>query len=122
MKNLALAAIVAAATTTAAQAGEIGATGITWGLETTTEYNVDAENLTVTTTPELSYTFSMINLTLGTDLAIYDDEFVAGDVMPTLDFRASTHIMENLEVYAETGYDLEAEDMSDIVIGASFAF
>ena len=55
MKKLAIAAIVAALTTTAAQAGEIGATGITWGLETTAEYNVDAENMNVTTTPELGY-------------------------------------------------------------------
>ena len=122
MKNLALAAIVAAATTTAAQAGEIGATGITWGLETTAEYNVDAENMSVTTTPELGYHWSMINLTLSSDIAVYDDEFVAGDVMPTLDFKAGTHIMENLEVYVETGYDLELEDMSDIVVGATFSF
>lgn len=122
MKNLALAAIVAAATTTAAQAGEIGATGITWSLETTAEYNVDAENMNITTTPELGYHWSMINFTASTDLEIYDDEFVAGDVMPTLDFKAGTHIMENLEVYVETGYDLELEEMSDVVVGASFSF
>jgi len=122
MKNLALAAIVAAATTTAAQAGEIGATGITWGVETVAEYNVDAENMTVTTTPELGYHWSQINLTASTDLAIYDDEFVAGDVMPTIDFKAGTHVMENLEVYLETGYDLELEDMSDVIVGMSFKF
>lgn len=122
MKTTALAAIAAFGLASAATAGEIGATGITWGLETTAEYNVDAENMNITTTPELGYHWSMINFTASTDLEIYDDEFVAGDEMPTLDLKAGTHIMENVEVYVETGYDFELEDMSDVVVGATFSF
>ena len=108
---------------TNAQAFELGTTGISLGLETTAEYNIDAENMTLVTTPKLAYNaYGMFNLTVGTDLDIYDDEFVFGDVAPTLDFEASTHIRENVKLYLETGYDLEAEDMSDVVVGATFAF
>ena len=108
---------------TNAQAFELGTTGISLGLETTAEYNIDAENMTLVTTPELAYNaYGMFNLTVGADLDIYDDEFVFGDVAPTLDFGVSTHVRENVKLYLETGYDLEAEDMSDVVVGATFAF
>ena len=40
---------------TNAQAFELGTTGISLGLETTAEYNIDAENMTLVTTPELAY-------------------------------------------------------------------
>jgi len=117
---LTAAALLAA---TSAQAIELGATGISLGVDTTAEYNIDAETMTLTTTPELGYNmYGYVNLTVGADIAIYDDEFVMGDELPTLDFEASTHIRENLELYIETGYDLEAEDMSDVVVGATFSF
>ena len=118
------AAIAAAAmiTATGVAANEIGATGITWGVETTAEYNVDAENMTLTSTPEIGYGLMGLDLTASTELSIYDDDFVLGDVMPTLDFKVAKSIWDNLEVYAETGYDLELEDMSDVVVGATFKF
>lgn len=117
---LTAAALLAA---TSAQAIDLGATGLSLGVDTTAEYNIDAENMTLTTTPELGYNmYGFVNLTVGADIAIYDDEFVMGDELPTLDFGASTLIRENLELYLETGYDLEAEDMSDVVVGATFSF
>jgi len=53
---------------------------------------------------------------------IYNDEFVFMDVNPTIDFKVGYGIWDNAEVYVETGYDLEMEDMSDVIVGATFSF
>ena len=118
------AAIAAAAmiTATGAAANEIGATGITWGVETTAEYNVDAENMTLTSTPEIGYGLMGLDLTASTELSIYNDDFVLGDEMPTLDFKATRQVWDNLELYGEVGYDFELEERTDVVVGASFSF
>jgi len=122
MKYVLPLAVATTLTASSLFANEIGATGISWGVETTTEYNIESEVLTLTTTPELNYTMWNLDLTASSDIAIYNEEFVLGDKNPTLDFEISKMMMEQVEIYAKTGYDLEKDEMNDIVVGATFSF
>jgi len=122
MKNIAIAAVIAAGTATSASAFELGATGLSLNTEVVGEYNVDAENMLMTVEPTLGYTFASIDFTAGALMPIYNDEIVVGDELPTLDFRAGKVIATGLEVYGEVGYDLEAEERTDVVLGVSFNF
>ena len=83
------AALTAAAllTATSIQAAEIGATGISIGASATTEYNVDAENMTLEVTPSMGYELWGTELSVSTDLMIYNDEYVFWDEHPTIDFK-----------------------------------
>lgn len=118
------AALTAAAllTATSIQAADIGATGISIGASATSEYNIDAENMTLELSPSMGYELWGTDLSVSTDLMIYNDEFVFMDVNPIIDFKVGYGIMDNAEFYVETGYDLELDDMSDVVVGATFSF
>jgi hypothetical protein len=120
--KLAIATAAALLVATSASAIELGIAGLTVGTTTTAEYNVDAENMTLTLEPEVGYAFAGIDFTAGTEISIYNDDFVLGDEMPTLDFKAAKSIWDNLEVYGEVGFDLEAEERTDLTVGASFSF
>ena len=122
-----IAAIAVAATiaATSASAAELGATGISLGAELDSAYNVDQENMKETLTPTLGYKAWGADFSLSSDLAIYDDEFVAGDTKPTLDFGAEYGMSVfglNSTAYVETGYDLEEKKMGDVIVGAKFSF
>jgi opacity protein-like surface antigen len=121
MKYVIAAAAVLAATS--ASAADLGM-GLTAGGEAVAEYNVDAENMLVTLEPTIGYTIAPVNvdLTASSLINIYNDEFVLGDAMPTLDFEARKALVGNIEIYAGTGYDLELEERTDIKIGVSFNF
>ena len=117
---------LAACAGTEAEAAEIGATGISIGAELDNRYNVDAEALTVTLTPEVGYNIAGFGLSASTDLLLADNDGLAlGDTKPELEFGAEYGLgMWGLTstVYAETGYDFEVEDMSDVEVGISFKF
>ena len=124
-----IAAIAAAAliTATAASAADIGNTGISLGAELDSRYNVDAEALTITLTPEVGYSIAGFGLSASTDLLLANNDGLTAnkDKLPTLDFGAEYGLnMWGLgaTAYAETGYDLEAEDMSDVEVGVKFKF
>lgn len=120
--KLAIATAAAVFAATSASAIELGIAGLTASTLATAEYNVDAENMTVKLEPEVGYAFAGIDYTVGTNIMLYNDEFVVGDEMPTLDFKASRQIWDNLELYGEIGYDLELEERTDVTVGASFKF
>jgi len=126
MKFAAIAAAALIASTAAVSAAEIGATGISIGAELDNRYNVDAETMTTTLTPEVGYDIAGFGLSAEMDFVLYDDEFTLNnDELPTLDFTAEYGMTLgglNATVYGETGYDLEAEDMSDVEVGISFKF
>jgi hypothetical protein len=122
MKFAAITAAALLVSATSIQAAELGATGISLGATTTAEYNVDAENMTLELTPTVGYGLYGMDFTASTDLMIYNDDFVFMDTNPTLDFKVAYGVWDGLEVYAETGYDLEKEDRADIVLGAAFTF
>ena len=123
------AAITAAAliTASAVSAADIGNTGISIGAELDNRYNVDAEALTVTLTPEVGYSIAGFGLSASTDLLLADNDGLTlnNDDLPTLDFGAEYGLSMwglGATAYAETGYDFEAEDMSDVEFGVSFKF
>ena len=121
MKVVALAAALAL-TAPAVYAGEIGATGITWGVETTAEYNIDVETFSVVSTPELGYSLAGFDMAVSADINIYSDAFVLGDTKPTLELSVEREIMTNLTAYVETTYDLETSTRGDAIVGMSFTF
>ena len=126
MKIAAIAAAALITSAAAVSAAEIGATGISIGAELDNRYNVDAETMTTTLTPEVGYNIAGFGLSAEMDFVLYDNEFTLNnDELPTLDFGAEYGMTLgglNATVYGETGYDLEAEDMSDVEVGISFKF
>ena len=125
MTKTLIAAAVAALFATSASAFEIGSTGVALNTEVVGEYLVDAENMTVVVTPELSYSWDKAVFAASTDLSIYNDGLVVSetlDVLPTVDFSAEYHIGATSYIYGKVSYDLEAEERSDIALGVSFSF
>ena len=126
MKIAAIAAAALITSTAAVSAAEIGATGISIGAELDNRYNVDAETMTTTLTPEVGYDIAGFGLSAEMDFVLYDDKFTLNnDELPTLDFGAEYGLgMWGLTstAYVETGYNFETEDMSDIEVGVSFKF
>lgn len=117
-------------------AGTASAMDIGWGVslnnEVTTEYNIDAEHLDVTWAPEVSYELpfmSGLSTSAGMDIPVYNttDEFAIADVFeegsrPDLNLKTTYAIGDNLETYVKTGWDLNASELNDIVVGATFSF
>lgn len=126
MRNVFIAAAALAALTTTAQAeGMIGP--LTFGGEVESKYNVDQEIFDVTLTPEVAYGMGATELTLSTDLTVWNSDtefFVADhlDTLPTLDFGATYQIWDNTEAFGEVSYDLDTEVRGDIEVGVSFNF
>lgn len=109
---------------TSASAMDLGM-GLSLNTEVTAEYAVDAENMTLTSTPELGYTLSGFDFMASTELAIYNDKFVVEDTfstLPTIDFTVERVVMEGMTAYVETSYDLDAGERGEITLGTTFAF
>ena len=123
MKIAAIAAVATIAATSVS-AAELGIMGLTAGGEAVAEYNVDAETMSVTLEPTVGYTIQPfeVELTASSLLNVYQDDFVFGDELPTLDFEARKGLWSGLEIYGGVGYNLEAEERTDIKVGASFKF
>lgn len=124
MKYL-LTTVAAALVATSASAGVDLGNGLSFGGEVVAERNVDQSDSTIVVTPELSYTRDLLEITLGTDLSVYDNEFVLDTTIktkPTLDLGVTYDLREDLELYGNTSWDLEAETRGDLVIGAKFSF
>ena len=123
MKIAAIAAVATIAATSVS-ASELGVFGLTAGGEAVAEYNADAETMSVTLEPTIGYTIQPfeVELTASSLLDIYQDDFVFGDELPTLDFEARKGLWTGLEIYGGVGFDLEAEERTDIKVGASFKF
>ena len=116
-------AAAAALAATSASAADLGF-GLTAGGEAVAEYNVDAENMVVTLEPTIGYTLGAVgvDLTASSLISVYDDEFVLGDTLPTLDFEARKELWTGLDIYGGVGYDLEVEERTDATVGVSFNF
>lgn len=123
MKIAAIAAVATIAATSVS-AAELGIMGLTAGGEAVAEYNTDAETMSVTLEPEIGYTIQPLEvaLTASTVLDVYQDDFVFGDELPTVDFEARKGLLTGLEIYGGVGFDLEAEERTDIKVGVSFKF
>lgn len=106
-----------------ANAADIGSTGISVGMEAVAEYNIDSEVSVLTIEPELGYDLmGWMDLTASTKMSVYDgtDWIWSDSFEPTLNMKASREVMADVSVYAKTGYSLETDDMTDIVVGAKW--
>jgi len=108
-----------------ANAAEIGSTGISIGVESVAEYNIDTELSTITIEPELGYDMmGWVDLTASSKMSLYNgnDWLWDEDFEPTLNVKASRDIIANVSVYAKSGYSWSDSEMTDIVIGASWSW
>tara|TARA_B100001250_G_scaffold407782_2_gene429120 strand:+ start:1896 stop:2279 length:384 start_codon:yes stop_codon:yes gene_type:complete len=108
-----------------ANAAEIGSTGISIGVESVAEYNIDTELSTITIEPELGYDMmGWVDLTASSKMSLYNgnDWLWDEDFEPTLNVKASRDIISNVSVYAKSGYSWSDSEMTDIVIGASWSW
>ncbi len=127
------AAITAAAllTATSISANEIGATGITWGVESEAAYTINdaagnaVEDFGVKVTPEVGYTMFGVGLTADMDLPVYNNEEFKVDKMfdnPKINFGATYEVFGGVELFGETTWDIDAEDAVSSKVGATFSF
>ena len=127
------AAIAAATllTATSVSANEIGATGISWGVETEAAYTIndaagnDVEDFGVKITPEIGYTMFGIGLTADMDLPVYNNEEFKLDTAldnPKINLGASYEVFGGIELFGETTWDIDAEDTVSTKVGATFNF
>ena len=127
------AAIAAATllTATSVSANEIGATGISWGVETEAAYTIndaagnDVEDFGVKITPEIGYTMFGIGLTADMDLPVYNnEEFKLNKAFdnPKVNLGASYEVFSGVELFGETTWDIDAEDAVSSKVGATFSF
>ena len=107
------------------------ADGLSFGGEVETEYNMDAEKMTVILTPETRYEMGAATFTLSSDLSIYDssavDAWTATSLLdsgsrPDIDVSVEYALQDGLTVYGETGWDIDAEERKDVIVGVNFAF
>ena len=127
------AAIAAAAlvTATSVSANEIGATGITWGVETEAAYTINdaagvaVEDFGVKITPEIGYTMFGVGLSADMDIAVYNnEEFQLSDAFdnPKVNLGATYEMFGGIELFGETTWDFDTSDNVSTKVGATFAF
>jgi len=125
MKNIILAATLVAGTSAMAE------DGLSWGGELDTEYKVDAETLTMTLEPDVTYTMGSSAFTVGMDIPVWNsvstDSFVLMDALdagkqPDIDMEVTHQLRDNLELSLGTAWDLNRQEREEITLGVSFSF
>jgi len=115
----------------AVTASPLFADGLRFGGESTAEYNADQEHMTLTLTPKATYAFGQMDFTASSELSMYDsaaaDHFAVANLLeegsrPDLDIEATYYLQGGLSVFAKTGWDIDASERKDIIVGATFAF
>ena len=117
-------AAAAALLSSAVNAADIG-NGINVGAELDTNWQVDAEALTMTLTPEIGYSNWGNEFTVSTDIDVYSaEEFQLGSAIDNmvLDFEVTRPWMSNIELYAKTSWDLDEQERGEISVGGKFSF
>ena len=128
-----IAAIAAAAlvTATSVSANEIGATGITWGVESEAAYTINdaagnaVEDFGVKITPEIGYTMFGVALTADMDLPVYNnEEFQLSNAFdePKINFGATYEVFGGIELFGETTWDVDGSEAVSSKVGATFSF
>ena len=128
-----IAAIAAAAlvTATSVSANEIGATGITRGVESEAAFTINdaagnaVEDFGVKITPEIGYTMFGVALTADMDLPVYNnEEFQLSNAFdePKVNFGATYEVFGGVELFGETTWDVDASDAVSSKVGATFSF
>ena len=107
------------------------AEGLSFGGEANAEYNTETSSMAVTLTPEANYALGATTFTLSSALSVYDstasDKWAITNVLekgsrPDLDLGVTYDLRDDLEVYANTGWDIDAEKRKDVTVGVTFSF
>lgn len=127
MKQLAVAGLVLALSSTSAMSAEIWG-GLSLDNEINGEYNIDQEDLTINWTPEVGFSTWNIDLAVSSKIPVWaKDELALADVLedgsrPNIDMSATYVLTEGWEVYGKTHWDIDASEMGDIKVGATLNF
>jgi len=131
-KTLALCALLATTVTTA-QAADL-APGVTLDTEIKAWHKVDAETNHITINPEVNWTPNSgpLTLSVGTVITAYDsslagDSFILFDTLddgsrPNIDFGADYAISGNTTAFAETSWDIDNSDRTELSVGVKITF
>lgn len=136
--NKAFAFAVAMAATTPAFAADLPLPGLSLDTEVKLNHAVDAEATTLTFNPEVNWqpiVDGPMTLSLGTTITAFDSTASGGfrdDVIlfntfdtgsrPNIELGATYLVRENVEFFAETEWDVDANERTEINIGATLNF
>lgn len=131
-------AFVAAMATTPAFAADLPVPGLSLDTEVKAEHLVDAGSTTLTVNPEINWQPMVdgpLNLSIGTTITAYDstagnswgDDIIMFDAFnegsrPNIELGMTYGLREDLELYAETEWDVDDGERTEVKIGASFNF
>ena len=125
MKHIILAAALVAGTSAMAE------DGLSWGGELDTKYKVDAETLTMSLEPDVTYTWGSSALTVGMDIPVWNstsaDNFILLDALdagkqPDLYMEVTHQLRDNIELSVGTAWDLNRQAREEVTLGVSFSF
>jgi len=135
MKKLIATASLMAALATSAAAMDLPVPGMSLDTEIKAWHKVDAETNHLTINPEVNWQPApdgALTLSVGTVITAYDssltgDAFVLFDTLdegsrPNIDLGAEYDLGNGAELFAETSWDVDAEERTEIEVGVSFSF
>lgn len=136
MKKLIATASLMAALAGPAMALDLPVPGMSLDTEIKAWHKVDAETNHVTINPEVNWQPApdgALTLSIGTVITAYetdattDSDFVLFDVLeegsrPNIDLGATYGLANGAELFAETSWDVDAEERTEIEVGVSFSF
>jgi hypothetical protein len=131
-------AFVAAMATTPAIAADLPVPGLSLDTEVKAEYLLDAGSTTLTLNPEVNWQPMVdgpLTMSIGTTITAFDstagnsfgddiimlDAFSSGS-RPNIELGATWALREDTEFYAETEWDVDNGERTEVKIGASFNF
>jgi hypothetical protein len=131
-------AFVAAMATTPAIAADLPVPGLSLDTEVKAEYLLDAGSTTLTLNPEVNWQPMVdgpLTLSIGTTITAFDstagnsfsDDIIMFDTFstgsrPNIELGATWALREDTELYAETEWDVDDGERTEVKIGASFNF
>ena len=131
-------AFVAAMATTPAFAADLPVPGLSLDTEIKAEHLLDAGSTTLTLNPEVNWQPMVdgpLTLSIGTTITAFDstagnsfsDDIIMFDTFstgsrPNIELGATWALREDTELYAETEWDVDDGERTEVKIGASFNF
>jgi len=124
------AALVAASTPVLAEE-VVSHNGFSFGGEVESKYAVDAEALTLTVTPEATYTIGKTALTASADVPVWDsvadDNFVLMNALdqgsyPALGLEVTYQFQNNMELSLGTEWDFNDGAREELTVSTTFKF
>jgi outer membrane autotransporter protein len=131
-------AFVAAMAATPAFAADLPVPGLSLDTEIKAEHLLDAGSTTLTLNPEINWQPMVdgpLNVSIGTTITAFDStagnsfagDFIMFDTFssgsrPNIELGATWALRENAELYAETEWDVDDGNRTELKLGVSFNF